>query len=132
MLMSYGKIRKSWMDFRYGHGTYLAFTFSFTNFVLLFYRFLIEPNGDPIIERLWLFGIIFIIIYVPSAILIGFLHRKKQVKVDFDMKFMYNPVFAKSMRTMIDMKLGNITKEEINNMREFLTKIEKKGEQSNS
>ncbi|MGI0022630.1 MAG: hypothetical protein ACRD9Q_07200, partial [Nitrososphaeraceae archaeon] len=101
-------IRRLWLDFRNGHGIYLAFIFSFVNFILLVYRFVIEPTQEytPIFDRLTPFAILFVIIYVPAAIGIGYWHRRTQYKVESDIKFMYNPLFAKAMRILIDIKLG--------------------------
>ena len=124
-------IRRLWLDFRNGHGIYLAFIFSFVNFILLAYRFVIEPTQEytPIFDRLTPFAILFVIIYVPAAIGIGYWHRRTQYKVESDIKFMYNPLFAKAMRILIDIKLGRAGKEDIKQIRDVLKKIENKGEE---
>jgi hypothetical protein len=121
--------RRLWLDFRNGHGIYLAFIFSFVNFILLTYRFVIEPSIEytHIFDRLTPFAILFVLIYVPAAIGIGYWHRKTQYKVESDIKFMYNPLFAKAMRILIDIKLGNAKKEDIEQIHDILKKIEKKG-----
>ena len=65
--------RRRWYDFRQGHGMYLVFAMSFVNFVLIFYRLLIEEVNflDEIFSNLWIFVIIFLMGYIPLAILIG-------------------------------------------------------------
>lgn len=52
---------------------YLVFAMSFVNFVLIFYRLLIEEVNflDEIFSNLWIFVIIFLMGYIPLAILIG-------------------------------------------------------------
>ncbi|MGI0021909.1 MAG: hypothetical protein ACRD9Q_03510 [Nitrososphaeraceae archaeon] len=124
-------IRRLWLDFRNGHGIYLAFIFSFVNFILLAYRFVIEPSTEytHIFDRLAPFAILFVLIYVPAAIGIGYWHRKTQYKVESDIKFMYNPLFAKAMRILIDIKLGRAGKEDIKQIHDILKKIENKGEE---
>lgn len=123
-------IRRIWLDFRNGHGIYLAFIFSFVNFILLTYRFVIEPSAEytHVFDRLTPFAVLFVLIYVPSAILIGYWHRRTQYKVESDLKFMYNPLFAKAMRILIDIKLGNANNDDIKQIHDILKKIEKKGE----
>ena len=122
-------IRQLWLDFRNGHGIYLAFIFSFVNFILLAYRFVIEPSTESthLFDKLTPFAILFVLIYVPAAIGIGYWHRRTQYKVESDIKFMYNPLFAKAMRILIDIKLGQARKEDIEQIHDILKKIENKG-----
>lgn len=124
-------MRQLWLDFRNGHGVYLAFIFSFVNFILLAYRFVIEPSQEyaHIFDRLAPFAILFVLIYVPAAIGIGYWHRRTQYKVESDIKFMYNPLFAKAMRILIDIKLGRAGEEDIKQIHDVLKKIENKGEE---
>jgi len=122
-------IRKVWLYFRLGHGNYVAFTLSFFNFILLAYRFLLEPNLEQfsLISDLTTFGIVFVIIYVPIAILIGYWHRVTQLKVELDMKFTRNTFLARIMRTMLDSKLGDVKENEIEELEKHLQKISDKG-----
>lgn len=129
--MDYWGIRRVWLDFRNGHGIYLAFIFSFVNFILLAYRFVIEPAASTqtyIFDKLAPFALLFILIYIPAAIGIGYWHRKTQYKVESDIKFMYNPLFAKAMRILIDIKLGKAKKEDVDQIYDVLNEIEKKGD----
>ena len=125
----YFKVRKLWLYFRLGHGNYISFTLSFFNFVILAYRFLIEPNLEQfsLIGNLTTFGIIFVIIYVPISILIGYWHRVTQLKVDLDMRFTRNIFLAKIMRTLLDSKLGKVKENEIEKLENYLKKISEKG-----
>jgi len=122
-------VRKLWLYFRLGHGSYVSFTLSFFNFILLAYRFLIEPNLEQfsLIGNLTTFGIVFVIIYVPIAILIGYWHRVTQLKVELDLRFTRNTFLAKIMRTLLDSKLGKVKENEIEKLENYLQKISEKG-----
>lgn len=119
-------IRRRWFDFRQGHSYYLIFALSFANFVLIFHRLLIERVEflNEVFSDLWVFFIVFIIIYIPVAIAIGAWHRRTQLKVEAEVTLLQNPLFAKMFRTMLDIQTGQIKKEEIEEMRNFLIKIE--------
>ena len=65
-------------------------------------------------------------IYVPAAIIIGYWHRKTQLRVDSTLIQQQNPILAKMVRTLLDVQTGNASSEEIKEFREFLEKIEKK------
>ena len=62
------------MDFRNGHSTYLIFAMTFANFITIQYKLLIDkvPSMDWLFGSIWLFAIVFIAIYVPLAIIIGY------------------------------------------------------------
>jgi len=118
--------RRRWLDFRLGHVTYLAFAMAFANFILIFHRLLIERVEalENIFSDLWFFTIIFILAYFPIAILVGFWHRKTQIKVETELTLKQNPLFAKWFRTLIDIQTGKATKEEIESVRKMLKSIE--------
>jgi hypothetical protein len=119
-------LRRRWFDFRQGHSIYLIFLLSFSNFVLIFHRLLIERISflEGILSELWVFVIIFVLIYIPVAIVIGVWHRKNQIKVETDVIFRQYPTMAKMFRLLIDMGEGKATKEEIEKTRKFLKMIE--------
>ena len=124
--------RRRWFDFRQGHGVYLIFLLTFANFVLIFHRLLIERVEvlDQYFSELWVFVLFFIVIYIPLAIIIGAWHRKTQLKVESEVVLLQNPLWAKVFRTLLDIQTGNISKEEIEEMRKLLKKIEEgKGQQ---
>ena len=122
-------IRRRWFDFRQGHGVYLIFALSFGNFVLIFHRLLIErvESLDEIFPNLWIFAIVFILFYIPVAIVIGAWHRRTQLKVDAEVGMRQNPLFAKWFRILIDIQTGKANKEEIESLRKLLKSIEDKG-----
>jgi hypothetical protein len=122
--------RERWWEFRTGHSTYLIFLLTFVNFVLISYRLLIEkiPIFQTLIPDLWIFALLFLVIYVPAAIIIGYWHRRTQLKVENTITMQQNPFFAKLFRVLIDVQLGNMSKEEIEKYRNLLLDIEKKME----
>lgn len=121
-------MRRRWLDFRLGHTTYLTFALAFGNFILIFHRLLIEriPALDNIFSDLWIFGLVFILIYIPLSLLVGYWHRKTQLKVETELTLKQNPLFAQWFRVLIDMQTGRATKEEIENLRKTLKSIEGK------
>ena len=120
-------IRRRWFDFRQGHGVYLIFAMAFANFILIFYRLLIERVEilGQIFSSLWIFVIVFIGIYIPVAGLIGYWHRKTQMRVETEQTMRQNPLMAKNFRMIIDMLDGKATKKQIEDFRSYLFSIEK-------
>ena len=119
--------RRRWWEFRQGHGIYLIFVLTFTNFILISYRLLIEKVAfiKELIPELWLFVILFIAIYIPAAIIIGFWHIKTQLRVEATLITQQNPILAMMIRTLLDVQTGKATKDEIEEFRKMLIKIEK-------
>ena len=126
-------IRRRWFDFRQGHSYYLIFALSFANFILIFYRLLIEqiPELNEIFSSLWIFVLVFILLYIPIAIGIGAWHRKTQLKIEADVSLKQSPLFCRVLGTIIDIQMGTATKEEIKELRKMLKKIESGQGQSN-
>jgi len=121
-------MRRRWWEFRQGHGIYLIFLLTFVNFILISYRLLIEkiPFLNNLIPELWVFVIMFLGFYIPAAILIGTWHRRTQLRVENTVMMEQNPFFAKMFRTMLDVQTKKASEKEIEEFREFLTKIESK------
>ena len=126
--MQEGWGRRRWWEFRQGHSIYLVFALTFINFILISYRLLIEKITifKELVPDLWIFAIVFLIIYVPAAILIGFWHRRTQLRVETTLIQQQNPFQAKMIRTLLDAQTGKATKEEIEEFRKTLLKIERK------
>ena len=126
--MSQGWVRRRWWEFRAGHSVYLIFVLTFINFILIAYRLFIEkiPMFQDLIPNLSIFVLLFLGFYIPTAIIIGFWHRKTQLKVETTLTMQQNPVFAKMIRTILDVQTGKASDKEIREFREFLTKIESK------
>ena len=119
-------LRRRWFDFRQGHSVYLIFALTFANFILIFHRLLIERVDilNELFSDLWVFTIFFILIYIPLSIGIGAWHRKTQLKVESEVILLQNPLLAKVFRTLLDIQTGKISKDEIEEMRNLLRKIE--------
>ena len=126
--MGQGWVRKRWWEFRAGHSVYLIFVLTFINFILISYRLLIEkiPMFQDLIPNLSIFVLLFLGFYIPTAIIIGFWHRKTQLKVETTLNMQQNPMFAKMIRTILDVQTGKASDKEIKEFREFLIKIENK------
>jgi len=126
--MNEGWARRRWWEFRQGHGVYLIFALTFINFILIAYRLLIErvTAFKEIFPELWIFATLFILIYIPSAILIGFWHRKTQLRVETTLIQQQNPLMAKMFRTILDVQTGKASEEEIKEFRKLLKSIESK------
>ncbi len=120
-------LRKLWWDGRMGHATYLMFFLAFLNFILITYNYLIEGSEilKIFVSDLWIFGIIFLIFYFPISILIGRWHTNTQISVESTMKMLQDPIMAKMIRILLDVQTGKATKEEIDEFRKSMVKIEK-------
>ena len=125
-------VRRRWMDFRWGHTTYLIFLLTFTNFVLIFYRLLVERVDflQNIFSELWMFMIIFVLGYVPLGIAVGAWHRKTQIKIDQEQALLQNPFLAKNFRMLVDIIQKTASKEEIESFRNLMISIENRGDKS--
>jgi len=118
--------RRRWYDFRQGHGMYLVFAMSFVNFVLIFYRLLIEQIdflGD-LFSNLWIFLVIFLALYIPTAVLIGNWHRKTQMRIEHEQSMKQSPLMAKNFRVLLDLLEGKASTKEVEDLRKFLKSIE--------
>ena len=126
--MKEGWARRRWWEFRQGHSVYLIFVLTFINFILISYRLLIERVTvfKELVPELWIFALLFIVFYIPAATLIGFWHRRTQLRVETTLVQQQNPILAKMIRTLLDVQTGRATKEEIEEFRKMLTKIEKR------
>jgi hypothetical protein len=125
--MKQGWARRRWWEFRQGHSVYLIFMLTFINFILISYRLLIEKVMifKELFPELWIFAILFIVCYIPAAVLIGFWHRKTQLRVETTLVQQQNPVLAKWFRTLLDVQTGKASEEEIKEFRKMLTTIVK-------
>jgi amino acid permease len=118
--------RRRWYDFRQGHGMYLVFAMSFVNFVLIFYRLLIEEINvlGEFFSNLWIFVVIFLTIYIPAAILIGNWHRKTQMRIEHEQSMKQSPLMARNFRILLDLLEGKASTKEVEDLRKFLKSIE--------
>ncbi|MCI0558424.1 MAG: hypothetical protein MN733_08005 [Nitrososphaera sp.] len=121
-------VRRRWLDFRQGHSIYLALVIMFANFITIQYSLMIErvPAFSSLFSSLWVFVVVFLSLYVPVAILIGYWHRKSQWKVEQEAMFSENIVQARMYLFLINLIEGRASDEERRDMRALLEKIIKK------
>ena len=120
-------IRKLWLDGRNGTTNYFLLLLAMTNFILITYNFLIEDNTifNNLISTMWTYVIIFVITYVPISILIGKWHTDTRLRVDVTMKMNRDPIYARMIRTLLDVQTGKASQEEIQEFRKEMEEIEK-------
>lgn len=123
-------LRRRWFDFRLGHGVYLIFALTFSNFVLIFHRLLIERVEilNEIFSELWVFVLVFVIAYIPLSIGIGAWHRRTQIRVEENQMLINSPIMARNFRMLVDIMENKASKEEIEKFRKFLQNIESKSD----
>jgi hypothetical protein len=118
-------VRRRWLDFRNGHSIYLIFIMTFANFVTIQYKLLIDkiPAVNSVFHSIWIFALLFVAIYIPLGIIIGYWHRKSQWRVEQDALFKENEIGATMWLFVIDLIDGKVSEEEKMQMRQMLTKI---------
>ena len=127
MIYKKNLIRKFWLDGRTGTTNYFLLFLAMTNFILITYNFLIEDITifNNLLSEMWIYAIIFTILYVPVSTLIGRWHTNTQLKIDVTMKMNRDPIYAKMIRTLLDVQTGIATEEEIQEFRKEMKEIEK-------
>lgn len=120
-------IRRRWLDFRNGHSIYLIFAMTFANFITIQYGLLIDrvPQLNAIFTSIWFFATIFIVSYLPLAMVIGYWHRKSQWSVEQEALFKENKVAAILWLFMIDLLEGKVSEQDKKDMRDTLLNITK-------
>jgi hypothetical protein len=122
---SHNWMRRRWLDFRNGHSIYLIFLMTFANFVTIQYQLLLQrvPAIHDLHINIWIFALIFIAIYLPVGMIIGYWHRRNQFSVEAEALFNQNQIGATMYLFMIDMIDGKVTEEEKQHVRKYLLKI---------
>lgn len=127
MYPSFGSdwFRRRWLDFRNGHSIYLIFVLTFANFITIQYKLLIDqiPYLAGVFNNIIIFAIVFVLMYVPIGIVLGYWHRKTQWKVEQDALFRENKVGAIMWMYVIDLIEGNVSEEDKKLMKEALLGI---------
>ena len=124
MVLKNKYIKRRWLDFRNGHSIYLVFLLSLVNFILIVYNFAILKI--PFISsflNLPLFILIFFLIYIPAAILIGYWHRRNQYAVENEALIQENWIFAWIAIYQIRLIKGKTTPEEDEAVLNYLNSI---------
>ena len=124
-MRSHNWMRRRWLDFRNGHSIYLIFLMTFANFVTIQYQLLLErvPAIHALHINIWMFALIFVAIYLPVGMIIGYWHRKNQFSVEAEALFNQNQIGATMTLFLIDLIDGKVTEEEKQHMRKYLLKI---------
>ena len=120
-------MRKLWFDGRNGTTNYFLLFLAMTNFILITYNFLIEDITifNNLLSNMWIYAIIFATLYFPISILIGRWHTNTQLSVDLTIKMNRDPIYAKMIRTLLDVQTGKASQEEIKEFRKEMEEIEK-------
>ncbi len=121
-------LRKRWLDFRNGHTIYLAFVLTFANFILITYNFAIKEVTflNSIFGSLLIFTLVFVAIYLPTAMLIGYWHRRSQYSVENEALLQENWIWAWLALYQIRLIEGKTTTEETNEIKLYLETILKR------
>ncbi len=122
---SHNWARRRWLDFRNGHSIYLIFLMTFANFVTIQYQLLLQrvPAIHSLHINIWMFALIFVSLYLPLGMIIGYWHRKNQFSVEAEALFNQNQIGATITLFLIDLIDGKVTEEEKKHMRTYLLKI---------
>ncbi|MEM3160562.1 MAG: hypothetical protein QXJ74_07250 [Nitrososphaera sp.] len=118
-------LQRRWLDFRNGHSIYLAFVLTFVNFILITYNFAIERITflQGVIDNTLVFAALFVVVYVPAAIAIGYYHRKKQYVIENEAWLKENWIWAWISMYQIRLIEGKVTPEETRQVKEYLDAI---------
>ncbi len=123
-------VRRRWLDFRNGHSIYLIFLMTFANFVTIQYQLLLQrvPSIHSLHINIWIFALLFVVMYLPLGMIIGYWHRKNQFSVEAEALFNQNQIGATINLFLIDLIDGKVTDEEKQHMRKYLLNIMKRAE----
>jgi hypothetical protein len=91
--MNNGWFQRRWQDFRNGHSVYLSFALTFINFTVITFTLAVDrlPFLKELFPNMWHWAIFFICAYIPSAIIAGHFHMKKQVPREQEQLMDNNP-----------------------------------------
>ena len=120
-------LRRRWLDFRNGHSIYLVFLLNLVNFILIVYNFaIIKVPGVSGILSLPVFVVLFFLIYIPAAILIGYWHRRNQYAVENEALLQENWIWAWIMQYEIRLIKGKTNPKEDEVVLDYLNSILKR------
>ena len=118
-------MQKGWLDFRNGHSVYLSFILTFMNSILIAYNFAVERIAfmDNVFFNVGLFGVFFLGVYIPAAVIIGYWHRRHQWTVENEALLQENWVWAWIARYQIRLIEGKASQAETRQVTEYLEAI---------
>jgi hypothetical protein len=103
---------------------------TFANFVTIQYQLLLQrvPAIHYLHINIWIFALLFVAMYLPLGMIIGYWHRKNQFSVEAEALFNQNQIGATINLFLIDLIDGKVTEEEKQHMRKYLLNIMKRAE----
>jgi hypothetical protein len=103
---------------------------TFANFITIQYQLLLQrvPAIHSLHINIWIFALIFVAMYLPLGMIIGYWHRKNQFSVEAEALFNQNQIGATINLFLIDLIDGKVTEEEKQHMRKYLLKIMRRAE----
>ena len=117
------RLLRYWTYFRRGHGVYLIFAISFLNFIVIQYQLLIReiPFLQALFSSLIIFTLVFFVVYVPLAVVIGWIDYKRgSVPVDSIIAYKASPYHRDLARAI--MLLAEGKNKEVMTLMEIWTK----------
>jgi hypothetical protein len=119
---------KRFFEFRIGNKMYIGFSIALLNFVLIFQRFFIDMTDSvhEVISNIAIFAVLFLIIYLPIALVVGKWHYKNQHRVDYAMEFFKDSALLKCYKLLFDLKTNSADPKEIESFKKMLYEFEKK------
>jgi hypothetical protein len=122
--------RRRWLDFRNGHDHYLIFLVGTANFITIQFQLLFQrvPAFNSLHINIWIFTLIYVAMYLPLGMIIGYWHRKNQFSVEAEALFNQNQIESTINLFLIDLIDGKVTEEEKQQMRKYLLKIMRRAE----
>jgi hypothetical protein len=103
---------------------------TFANFITIQYQLLLQrvPAIHSLHINIWIFALLFVAIYLPLGMIIGYWHRKNQFSVEAEALFNQNQIGATINLFLIDLIDGKVTEEEKQHMRKYLLNIMRRAE----
>jgi hypothetical protein len=119
---------KRFFEFRMGNKMYIGFSIALLNFVLIFQRFFVDMNDTvhEFISNIAIFAILFFIIYLPIALVVGNWHYKNQLRTDQSLEFFQQSGLLKCYKLLFDLKTNSADPKEIQSFRNMLSEYEEK------
>ncbi len=107
---------------------YIGFSIALLNFILIFQRFFIDTidSVHEIISNIVIFTILFLIIYIPIALVFGNSYYKNQHRVDYSMMFTQGSGELKFYKLLFDLKTNTADPKEVESFKKMLKIFEDK------
>lgn len=103
--MNRRRIRRIWVYMRSGNATYLSYIISTSNTVLIFWG--LGLSNIPWVTKylhLWQFALLFIMTFLPLAILLGHWHYRTQMPIETDLQYTNSPIMMQLVNDVKEIK----------------------------